>query len=659
MGERKRTALFLALAVLAFRTVTARTLDIEKRVEAQRAVERVFWAHRIWPEENPAPKPTPEELLSAAWLRSRVEDSLEMSHALESLWGRTITAADLQEEMKRMAAGSAAPGVLRELFAALGDDPFLIAETLARPIVAERLLREYFKDEELRSEPKRSFESWWSAERDRMSPEGVTPSDGYSLEPIVLDPCAKDTWTTTNDGDVVGKPQARHYHTAIWTGAEMIVWGGRSLAMPNPIFHGDGGRYVPATNSWAAMNSVGAPAARGLHTAVWTGTEMIVWGGVGSGLFNTGARYNPTANTWTATTTTNAPMARAVHTAQWLGTRMVVWGGWAGPSVLNTGGRYDPATNTWTATSTTNAPVARQSATSVRNGGEMIVWGGDDNNLNAFNTGGHYSPVADLWTPTELANVPTARSSHTAVWAGSRMIVWGGADLSGRLNTGGRYDTTGDPPQWTATTTINAPGERSALASVWTGCEMVVWGGYPIPAPLGGRYDPALNRWLPTYVPGEPSIRYSHTAVFTGTEMIVWGGTTGAGDFSSGGRYCACPCPITPFSGMPSIRFATKTQLSWVAVAGATSYDVVRGDLSALRSSGGNFTTSTSVCAGEDLQSPTAPDPAMPSVGSGFWYLARGVDRCSAISGTYDTSSPLQVGSRDAEIALSPNACLP
>jgi hypothetical protein len=61
---------------------------------------------------------------------------------------------------------------------------------------------------------------------------------------------------------------------------------------------------------------------------------MIVWGGLGGG--NTGGRYNPSTNSWTATSTTNAPAARDKHTAVWTDSEMIVWGG----SNLNTGGRY-------------------------------------------------------------------------------------------------------------------------------------------------------------------------------------------------------------------------------------------------------------------------------------------------------------------------------
>lgn len=42
------------------------------------------------------------------------------------------------------------------------------------------------------------------------------------------------------------------------------------------------------------MAAAGAPEPRYRHTAVWTGSEMIVWGGYdGAGYFDTGGRYAP------------------------------------------------------------------------------------------------------------------------------------------------------------------------------------------------------------------------------------------------------------------------------------------------------------------------------------------------------------------------------
>ena len=173
---------------------------------------------------------------------------------------------------------------------------------------------------------------------------------------------------------------------------------------------------------------------------------MIVWGGSGAGSVlnnNTGGRYNPGTNSWTATSTTNAPLGRFAHTAVWTGSEMTVWGGYNYGS-LSTGGKYNPGTDTWAATNTTNAPADREYHTAVWTGSEMIVWGGESfyNGSNHYlNTGGRYNPGTDSWTATSTANVPHGRAYHTAVWTGSEMIVWGGYTdgLYIFFNTGGKY----------------------------------------------------------------------------------------------------------------------------------------------------------------------------------------------------------------------------
>ncbi len=74
--------------------------------------------------------------------------------------------------------------------------------------------------------------------------------------------------------------------------------------------------------------AAGAPPGRSRHTAVWTGSEIIIWGGSnGTSYFNIGGRYNPTGNSWTTLTTTGAPAPRSFHTAVWTGSEMIVSGG--------------------------------------------------------------------------------------------------------------------------------------------------------------------------------------------------------------------------------------------------------------------------------------------------------------------------------------------
>ncbi|MDB6111020.1 MAG: Kelch repeat-containing protein, partial [Pedosphaera sp.] len=127
----------------------------------------------------------------------------------------------------------------------------------------------------------------------------------------------------------------RKGHTAVWTGSEMIIWGGNNGSLRN-----DGARYNPAADSWTVLSQAGSPSARADHTAVWTGTEMIIWGG--DLTQNTGARYKPSTDSWQPVSTINAPSAREYHGAVWTGSQMVVWGGWDAQSLINTGGRYNP-----------------------------------------------------------------------------------------------------------------------------------------------------------------------------------------------------------------------------------------------------------------------------------------------------------------------------
>src|SRR6184192_3651673 len=113
-------------------------LTFAQRVAYQRAIEEVYWRHRIWPAANADPKPSLDAVMSQAQLEKKVADYLRDSQALEDYWQRPITAEQLQAEMERMATNTKQPEVLQELFEALGNDPFVIAECLARPVLAER-----------------------------------------------------------------------------------------------------------------------------------------------------------------------------------------------------------------------------------------------------------------------------------------------------------------------------------------------------------------------------------------------------------------------------------------------------------------------------------------------------------------------------------------
>ena len=379
-------------------------------------------------------------------------------------------------------------------------------------------------------------------------------SNGQSdLTPAQYSWTINDIWLPTSTG--AGVPSAREDNTAVWTGTEMIVWGGY-MWDSSDHYYNTGGKYNPSTNSWTPTSTgANVPSPRDDDTAVWTGAEMIVWGGfIGStAYFNTGGRYNPTTDSWTATSTgANVPAARKDHTAVWTGAEMVVWGG-DNASYLNTGGRYNPVTNSWTVTSTAaNVPSARCFHTAVWTGNEMIIWAGTSGSGVYVNTGARYNPITDSWTPTSTgANVPLGRVNHTAVWTSGLttplMIVWGGWYYSGSniyTNTGGIYNPSSN--SWTATSTnAPVPSARIYHTAVWTtGLTtpvMIIWGGYFYDTSAhyynnGANYNPGTNSWTATSA--SPAARDYHTAVWSGTQMIVWGGyTSGSTNTNTGGRY--------------------------------------------------------------------------------------------------------------------------
>src|SRR5882724_8139674 len=79
----------------------SRSLSFADRVAYQRAIEDVYWHHRIWPKENSNPKPSLDAVMTQSQLEEKVEDYLRKSQALEHYRQQPITAEQLQAEMDR------------------------------------------------------------------------------------------------------------------------------------------------------------------------------------------------------------------------------------------------------------------------------------------------------------------------------------------------------------------------------------------------------------------------------------------------------------------------------------------------------------------------------------------------------------------------------
>src|SRR5262249_46548907 len=155
------------------------------------------------------------------------------------------------------------------------------------------------------------------------------------------------------------------------------------------------------------------------------GTEMIVWGGrtslTSNSVVDTGGRLG---SAWNATSATNAPTARAQHTAVWTGREMIVFGGFDSTgSPLASRARYNPATDHWTTLpSGGSAPSARGNHSAVWTGQYMIIWGGEGSSGNQRATGARYDPAVDRWSSIDPSG--PARSFLMSAWTGSKWLLY-------------------------------------------------------------------------------------------------------------------------------------------------------------------------------------------------------------------------------------------
>jgi N-acetylneuraminic acid mutarotase len=403
---------------------------------------------------------------------------------------------------------------------------------------------------------------------------------------------ATDTWRPMNTNNVLARAQ----HTAYWTGTEMLVWGGNTVTTASGVTrvtYVDGGaRYNPKTDTWRPLSARGMPATPAFAMTAWNGTELYVWGGCGylgdgqatGPVENAGWRYQVATDTWLPLV--GAPVPRGGHTAVWTGTDLIVWGGTTSsgisgvpsPSYLvNSGARFNPSNGRWYPVASASAPTPRLNHRAVWTGREMLVWGGegligDRARVGMLNSGGCYDLATDTWRAMDTNGAPLARADHSMVWAGSELLVFGGRtnynDMLGRytVNTGGRYQPQTD--SWTTMTTKQAPSPRQNHATVWTGTEMIVWGGMGQfvtngqttlgTLATGARYNPVLNTWLP--VSSAPlGITGVVAAVWADQTMLTWNPVKG-----SGARYD----PVsdtwkTIATGGPRVSPATSVGAVW------------------------------------------------------------------------------------------------
>jgi N-acetylneuraminic acid mutarotase len=212
----------------------------------------------------------------------------------------------------------------------------------------------------------------------------------------------------------------------------------------------------------------------------------------------------------------------------WTGKEVLMWGGGCCGNSSADGVAYNPTTNTWSKLPRSPLP-GRQQTVAAWTGKELIVAGGNDADGNLFADAASYDPASGNWR--KLPSLPAPRTDATATWDGEEVLVVGGriggAKRSVPCDCAHAYNpATG---HWRQLPSM--PYARSGHAAVWTGSQLLVWGGEngldgkPAAPPSGVAFDPVTMRW--SQLPRSPLRgRTRAHAVWTGTTMLIWGGQT-------------------------------------------------------------------------------------------------------------------------------------
>jgi hypothetical protein len=237
---------------------------------------------------------------------------------------------------------------------------------------------------------------------------------------------------------------ARVGHSAVWTGGELLIWGGGPFGVPP---RADGAAYDPVADRWRRLPP--APlAGRSRHAAVWTGTEMLVWGGTRpapGGRPETpladGAAYRPATGSWRPV----APAPVAGATAVWSGRELLAFGRAGGGGSRLEGAAWDPRTGRWRRLAPSPLPAGDQVEV-VRAGGVVAAFTYLDNERACH--GGLYDLAAGSWRT--LGACPLLPIMYPQpLWTGAEVVLltsgpeWfdGGDNQWGeRIYTNGIYD---------------------------------------------------------------------------------------------------------------------------------------------------------------------------------------------------------------------------
>lgn len=316
---------------------------------------------------------------------------------------------------------------------------------------------------------------------------------------------------------------AREDAAGVWTGSELIVWGGNS----NGMVTADGAAFNPESDTWRPIGE--SPlSARTRHMAAWTGTEMVVWGGTtvssGVGGLLDGAAYDPATDSWRTITAAPSGTDQTMAATASVEGRVVIAGGGssagdgAAPLLV-----YDPASDRWTQHRSNGSIV------SIAEHGRRVALASYDPRTRTDMRLALFDPVSG--DQRELPRLPDAAVRGVLDSAGL-VSVDGGLIVSMAWTDGGRGVTVvavlpDGAEEWTVVDELDpddfTPGSEVTTSfppgpTVWTGEWLFGRSWMPTAmAPGNGR---VVDRVDPQSVPcGSGSV-----SAWTGDELLSWGG---------------------------------------------------------------------------------------------------------------------------------------
>ena len=134
---------------LSFALAAIHADELPRLIADRTAVERVYYAHRQ------GTKPTFEEIFPPEFVKAQVRQELKKESVLKARYGNEITLGMIEAEVQRINSSSRSPEVLNELKLALDNDPARFAQTVVKPLLVDRFLRERFENDDKLHAPQR------------------------------------------------------------------------------------------------------------------------------------------------------------------------------------------------------------------------------------------------------------------------------------------------------------------------------------------------------------------------------------------------------------------------------------------------------------------------------------------------------------------------